>query len=142
MPNLYYVDIYGFSGDCACARVVLKLIKKSQFVLYISFPQNPNGCDNIILAKAKNFGFVTRPCDSPFLSTAQFVPNAAASLPAILRMFHSPLFECFHTRVKFLAAMLLYQSDSSLFPSHSSPSFPSPSSPSLNDLPLFVQVPP
>lgn len=70
------------------------------------------------------------PCDSPFLLTAQF-QNAAASLPVILRMFRPPLLERFHTGVKFLVLMLLYQSASSLFPPHSSPRFPSPSSLSL-----------
>lgn len=57
MPNLCYVDIYGFNGDCVCVRVVLKLIEGVIICLYKFFPQNPKGC-GIVLAKAKNFAFL------------------------------------------------------------------------------------
>lgn len=49
---------------------------------------------------------------------------------------HLNLIEIKFKLVKFFALMLLYQSDSSLFPSHSS-HLPSQSSLSLNDPPLF-----
>lgn len=70
-------------------------------------------------------GFVTSPCNSPFLLPAHFVKMLLLS-PFILKMFYSSLFEHFLTGVKCLALMQLDQSDSSLFLlPYSSPIFPS-----------------
>jgi len=41
MPNLYYVDICGFTGDCVCVRVVLKLIEEVMICLMYFFSTEP-----------------------------------------------------------------------------------------------------
>lgn len=57
----------------------------------LSFCQNPNGCDNVVLVKLKIFfSFYCCPSHSHFLLSAQSVKNAASPLPVTSGMFHSP----------------------------------------------------
>lgn len=52
------------------------------------------------------FSFCCCPSHSPFLCSAQIVQNAASPLPVTLGMFPSPLFDSFHSRVKFPSLLL------------------------------------